>query len=80
MCKGLVCCPPCPQMWNLGSGGPTVPPRRVKAHSVTETGLAGSFSIPGKFPTMNALSINVRRRVFSMKSETACGMTGFASL
>lgn len=68
--------PPCPQMWSLGSGGPTVLLRLAKAPSVTETGLAGSFSIPGKSPTVNALSINVRRRLLSMESETACGMTG----
>lgn len=76
-CDGLVCCPPCLGMWSLGSGGPAAPPRQGEAHSVTETGLAGSFSIPGKFPTVNTLSVNVRRRLFSLKSEAACGMTRF---
>lgn len=53
------------------------PAKTREAHSVTETGLAGSFSIPGKFPTVNTLSVNVRRRLFSLKSEAACGMTRF---
>lgn len=68
--------PLCPRTRSLGSGRRADPPRRAKAASVTETGLAGSFSIPGKSPTVDALSINVRRRLLSMESETACGMTG----
>lgn len=40
-------------------------------------GLGGQFSVCGKFPAMNALSVIVRRRPFFLKSDAALGMTGF---